>query len=880
TFNAIIQLFTNLKEPDTQCGFKLYPKALAKDVFSSLMVKGWAHDVEILYRFKLAGFAIESMPVTWEHIDDAKIKVFQDGMKMLFQTMLISILVKIKHFFRIPLSQPFQADGKNTEAPIFRFLFAFTFLFLLFFMPYIAKDYGITGDEQVQRVYGDKLLKHYKTNGEDQTYKDWKNLKFYGGLFDYVAAKVNPADDPVPPAPEKADAEEEAFQAPVRARGDVYTVRHRLNALIGVLLIFFTGLLARGVTGSWLAAWLAMLFVALSPRIFGHSMNNPKDIPFAAAFAFTTYHILQIVRQLPRPGLKSMLFTAVGIAAAISIRVGGILLIAYLGLFLAWRYLAKAELRKDLLKVTPVLKMVVYSILIVLFGFLGGLLFWPYAMESPIAHTLESLNEMSNFSTGIRMLFGGEHIWSDRVPWDYLPTWFAIGAPIFMLIGLPLGLILLVLRRKHLDFGLGLMLAFAGFFPVVYAILLQSPLYDGMRHFIFVYPALAVIAAWGFTNAYQLIPGKPGQIGISVVLALLLALPLRFMVKEHPYQYVYFNELYGGVNKAFAQYETDYWMTSMKGLCDWFLENIPEAKMAKEAIERGASQEELDQLPIVGIGTDCYQPIHHYLGKRYPNIRVRYVRYNDRERRDWDYGMFYTRFIDRNFLKNEAWPPGEIVYEEKVGDVTIGAITKRGEPYDFQAYKATQDKDFAEALRLYELEAQQHPKSEAALMGMANSALQVKDFEKMKSALDRLMEISDTYVSGVGLLGIYYVQTGQIPQAKATFKRAVELNYKYTTGYYYLTIIAQQENEVNNILDYVKAFDEHGGRIPAMYEIGRQVADQKGERALSLYLQAKLLYFQRNTQESYNLLTQSIQLDPDYGPAKSLMEQYQAALNQ
>ncbi|MEO1715064.1 MAG: glycosyltransferase, partial [Bacteroidota bacterium] len=287
TFNAIIQLFTNLKEPDTQCGFKLYPKVLAKEVFGTLMVKGWAHDVEILYRFKLAGYQIESMPVTWEHVDDAKINVFQDGIKMLFQTMLISVLVKIKHFFRTPLKQPFTAEGKNTEAPLFRFLFALTFLFLLFFMPYISKDYGMTGDEHVQRVYGDKLLKHYKTNGDDNSYKDWKNLKFYGGLFDYLSAKVNPADDPIPPAPEKADAEEDAFLPPVRAKGDVYTVRHRLNALTGVLLIFFTGLLARAVTGSWLAAWLAMLFVALSPRIFGHSMNNPKDIPFAAAFAFT-----------------------------------------------------------------------------------------------------------------------------------------------------------------------------------------------------------------------------------------------------------------------------------------------------------------------------------------------------------------------------------------------------------------------------------------------------------------------------------------------------------------------------------------------------------------------------------------------------------------
>ncbi|MEO1437361.1 MAG: hypothetical protein AAFV80_17595, partial [Bacteroidota bacterium] len=89
-----------------------------------------------------------------------------------------------------------------------------------------------------------------------------------------------------------------------------------------------------------------------------------------------------------------------------------------------------------------------------------------------------------------------------------------------------------------------------------------------------------------------------------------------------------------------------------------------------------------------------------------------------------------------------------------------------------------------------------------------------------------------------------------------------------------------QEQDYTNVLDYVKAFDKHGGRIPAMYDIGRQVADQTGEAALSLYLQAKLLYLHRQTQQSYELLGQSLRLDPDYGPAKALMEQYQAALNQ
>ena len=196
-FNFIIQLFTSLNLKDTQCGFKLYPAAIAKDIFQSLRVTGWAHDVELLYKANLQGTPIQQMPVTWEDVKGTKISPLRDSFRMLLQALFISLSVKWDWFIRKPLQRT--PPPPKGEPPIFRLLFVVAAAFLFLLMPLVSSDYGMTGDEHTQRVYGDKLLKNSVTDGEDESYLKWKNLKYYGGLFDYATSRLNPPADPAAP---------------------------------------------------------------------------------------------------------------------------------------------------------------------------------------------------------------------------------------------------------------------------------------------------------------------------------------------------------------------------------------------------------------------------------------------------------------------------------------------------------------------------------------------------------------------------------------------------------------------------------------------------------------------------------------------------------
>ncbi len=834
-FNFIIQLFTNLNITDTQCGFKLYPSAVAKRLFASLKTLGWAHDVELLYQAKFEGINIRSMPVKWVHQEDSKISLVSDSLKMFFQTVLISISLNWRWFIVRPIQDLKNRKIDSIDPSYYRLLFAIVTLTLLFLMPKLSFDFGITGDEEVQKIYGEKILSYFETNGEDKSALDYKNLYFYGGLFDYCAAWLNKNIG--------------GF--------DEYDLRHMLNAFVGFLMIFFTGLLAKEVSNSWRIAFFALLFMALSPRIFGHSMNNPKDIPFAAAYVFTLLHLIRFLKQLPKPGSKTIVMLIIGIAAAINVRVGGILLIAYFGLFTGLAYLLQPKLKAKLSDVKHLGKITGIGIIVAVLAFFGGMLFWPYALQAPLSNPFKALSEMSNFSTSIRMLFEGAHLWSDELPWYYIPKWIGISAPLFTLFGLLLFTVFYILKLKKIDYLPLMFILFTAIFPVAYAVYKGSSLYDGMRHFLFIYPILATLAAWGWN---ELISIKSMRWIGSGLLIILLALPTFWVIKNHPHQYTYFNELFGGTANAYGKYETDYWMNSIKKMSDWLIENDERVLGGEEVL----------------VYTNCAVPAKHYLRHKYPNVKVGYTRYNERGEKDGDYFMFISRFVNKDLIYNGAWPPAEVVYEEKAGGTVLGAISKRNkELYDFNASKAEKEKDHAKAIELFTKEVQTHPKNETAWLGLANNYFQMRNFAKMKESIDAYQKLSDTHINGLMALALYYMNTNDTENAKATLEKMTKVNYKYNASYYYLAPIYARENQPNKAIEAIEKYDEVGGNIAQAYDIGIQLAQQLNMRVQELYFQAKKAYFQQKGTESFNFLKQALAVDPDYEPAKKLNEAFE-----
>lgn len=75
-FNFVMQIATGLPFADTQCGFKLFRRDVAKEVFSRQLLERFGFDVEILFIARKRGFRIVEVPVRWNHADGSKVSMF------------------------------------------------------------------------------------------------------------------------------------------------------------------------------------------------------------------------------------------------------------------------------------------------------------------------------------------------------------------------------------------------------------------------------------------------------------------------------------------------------------------------------------------------------------------------------------------------------------------------------------------------------------------------------------------------------------------------------------------------------------------------------------------------------------------------------------
>jgi len=60
------RVLLGLPHRDTQCGFKLFPRVVAHDLFSQQRSAGWTFDAEVLFIARLSHLPIVEVPVVWK----------------------------------------------------------------------------------------------------------------------------------------------------------------------------------------------------------------------------------------------------------------------------------------------------------------------------------------------------------------------------------------------------------------------------------------------------------------------------------------------------------------------------------------------------------------------------------------------------------------------------------------------------------------------------------------------------------------------------------------------------------------------------------------------------------------------------------------------
>lgn len=80
---GLVRLVTGLKTQDTQCGFKLFKRDVAQDLFARQRLNGFAFDLEILYLARKCGYGVAEVPVRWFDAPGSKIVALRDGLRFL-----------------------------------------------------------------------------------------------------------------------------------------------------------------------------------------------------------------------------------------------------------------------------------------------------------------------------------------------------------------------------------------------------------------------------------------------------------------------------------------------------------------------------------------------------------------------------------------------------------------------------------------------------------------------------------------------------------------------------------------------------------------------------------------------------------------------------
>ncbi len=88
-FNLLVRLLAVRGIRDTQCGFKLFKRECARDVFGRSRLDGFSFDVEALMVARLLGYSIKEVPVVWNNSPASRVSVVRDPLRMFGDLFLI-----------------------------------------------------------------------------------------------------------------------------------------------------------------------------------------------------------------------------------------------------------------------------------------------------------------------------------------------------------------------------------------------------------------------------------------------------------------------------------------------------------------------------------------------------------------------------------------------------------------------------------------------------------------------------------------------------------------------------------------------------------------------------------------------------------------------
>ena len=542
----------------------------------------------------------------------------------------------------------------NLNKNIYIFLF-----FLIFFLIgiYIVSDYGISIDEDKTRAVGfvslQYILKNFFPEHLDKLNKlfDLENYNNFEMMTTSAGVVTSGITFNLPMA-----IIELIFE--IKDSREIFLLRHFSTFLLFFISVYFFYLIIKNRYNSWFLGIVGALFLIISPRIFGESFYNNKDLVFMSLFII---NLFVAIKFLEKKNFKYTILFALMSALTINVRIFGIILPTLVFIIYLINILRKENIRK---KIT---KPLVWCLILTLFFVI---LFWPYLWENPIGNFFHALKALSDHKLRLDIFYLGEFFIDIHSPWHYHLVWIFLTTPFLYLILFFAGFITIVQRiikrlfkiekeDSYNDLWRGnkelqdLFFLMIFIIPIMVAIDSRSISYNGWRHLYFIYPSFLLISMMGL-NMIKIKFFKKKVKYLYSALIILIVPNILWMFNNHPFQYVYFNFLAG---KNFNEkFEMDYHGASNKNAMEYIIKN------------------ENEEVKIYNLNTTDL-----YLSKKFLKKEMREKIKIVHSPNDADY-------ITNNYIdwRGETKPTEfqvpenfEIIYEIKVDGIPINTILKK-----------------------------------------------------------------------------------------------------------------------------------------------------------------------------------------------------------
>jgi tetratricopeptide (TPR) repeat protein len=623
-----------------------------------------------------------------------------------------------------------------------KYLFWIAAVFLLVVLVIASRSAGTACDEIIHYNHSVEVYNYFASGGADQSaLRDSEmNLKYYGQSYDNLVTILTRWLKIV----------------------DIYTFRNMMSAVMGWLTVLVTALFAISLSGYRTGVIVVFLF-AVTPVFVGHSYNNLKDIPFAFAFIAGTFLIYKLLSS-PKLKVGTALLLILSFAFCISIRAGGLILICYLYFFLFLKFVTVYYRERSINLRDIALKTTVVTLISVAAFFLSSLFLWPYALQDPLKNIVESYRIMADYPVTFQQIFEGKVEWSDHMPWYYLLKTMAITIPLVVFAGFILFLVLAKKVIRDSNWLTYFFVVFTVVFPVIFVIIQKSNLYSSWRQFLFVYPGIVLLSASGFNSLLASTNRKNIKFFIAGLGVLLSLHPLLYMIKNHPYEYIYYNELTGGIEGAYAKYELDYYFTSQREASEWLIRHL-------EKINR-----------TEGIKVRATYRVDWEF-RNQPGIQTSWLRYEERSMLDWDYAIIVNRYIPPYQLLNGTFPPENAIHVVKAGGVPVCAILERRTTDDLEGYIALKEGRYEASVAHFEKAIESDASDEMIFYNFAGALYRSGKKQQADSILKKGLALSPEKDLILMYLGNIAKSEGRHGEAGTYYERVIAANRKYFDAY-------------------------------------------------------------------------------------------------